>query len=142
CICSASCSAVFFFASRRRHTRFSRDWSSDVCSSDLRFGAIARGGLRWSDRRDDFRTEVLGLVKAQMVKNAVIVPTGSKGGFYAKQLPPATSREAWMAEGQEAYRIYIRALLSVTDNIVDGKDVPPAGVVCHDAPDPYLVVAA
>ncbi|MFD0849406.1 NAD-glutamate dehydrogenase [Sphingosinicella xenopeptidilytica] len=117
-------------------------YSPRVEGIHLRGGRIARGGLRWSDRRDDFRTEVLGLVKAQMVKNAVIVPTGSKGGFYPKQLPPASNREAWLAEGQEAYRIYIRALLSVTDNIVEGKDVPPAGIVCHDAPDPYLVVAA
>lgn len=109
----------------------------------LRGGPIARGGLRWSDRRDDFRTEVLGLVKAQMVKNAVIVPTGAKGGFYAKQLPPPSEREAWMAEGTAAYRIFIRALLSLTDNLdAGGQPVPPANVVCHDAPDPYLVVAA
>lgn len=109
----------------------------------LRGGPIARGGLRWSDRRDDFRTEVLGLVKAQMVKNAVIVPTGAKGGFYAKQLPAPTDREAWLAEGQAAYRIFIRALLSLTDNLdASGQPVPPADVVCHDPPDPYLVVAA
>lgn len=109
----------------------------------LRGGPIARGGLRWSDRRDDFRTEVLGLVKAQKVKNTVIVPTGAKGGFYPKLLPPASNRDAWLAEGTEAYRIYIRALLSITDNLgVDGSVIPPAGVVCHDAPDPYLVVAA
>jgi glutamate dehydrogenase len=109
----------------------------------LRAGPIARGGLRWSDRRDDFRTEVLGLVKAQKVKNTVIVPTGAKGGFYPKLLPPPTSRDAWLAEGTEAYRIYIRALLSITDNLaVDGSVIPPEGVVCHDAPDPYLVVAA
>ena len=109
----------------------------------LRAGPIARGGLRWSDRRDDFRTEVLGLVKAQKVKNTVIVPTGSKGGFYPKQLPPASNRDAWLAEGTEAYRIYIRALLSLTDNLApDGTVLPPKNVVCHDAPDPYLVVAA
>ncbi len=109
----------------------------------LRAGPIARGGLRWSDRRDDFRTEVLGLVKAQKVKNTVIVPTGSKGGFYPKLLPPASNRDAWLAEGTEAYRIYIRALLSLTDNLsADGTVIPPADVVCHDAPDPYLVVAA
>jgi glutamate dehydrogenase len=109
----------------------------------LRGGPIARGGLRWSDRRDDFRTEVLGLVKAQKVKNTVIVPTGAKGGFYPKLLPPASNRDAWLAEGTEAYRIYIRALLSITDNLdVAGTVLPPAGVVCHDAPDPYLVVAA
>ena len=109
----------------------------------LRGGPIARGGLRWSDRRDDFRTEVLGLVKAQKVKNTVIVPTGAKGGFFPKLLPPASNRDAWLAEGTEAYRIYIRALLSITDNLdVAGTVLPPAGVVCHDAPDPYLVVAA
>ncbi|MEI6417855.1 MAG: NAD-glutamate dehydrogenase domain-containing protein [Sphingomonadales bacterium] len=109
----------------------------------LRGGPIARGGLRWSDRRDDFRTEVLGLVKAQKVKNTVIVPTGAKGGFFPKQLPSPANRDAWMAEGTEAYRIFIRALLSVTDNLAsDGSVIPPAGVVCHDAPDPYLVVAA
>ncbi|MBB6226567.1 glutamate dehydrogenase [Polymorphobacter multimanifer] len=109
----------------------------------LRGGPIARGGLRWSDRRDDFRTEVLGLVKAQMVKNAVIVPTGAKGGFYAKQLPSPTDREAWLAEGTAAYRIFIRALLSLTDNLDPaGNPLPPTHVVCHDAPDPYLVVAA
>jgi glutamate dehydrogenase len=109
----------------------------------LRGGPIARGGLRWSDRRDDFRTEVLGLVKAQKVKNTVIVPTGAKGGFYPKLLPPASDRDAWFAEGTEAYRIFIRALLSVTDNLApDGSVIPPEGVFCHDAPDPYLVVAA
>src|SRR4029450_4682962 len=80
----------------------------------LRGGPIARGGLRSSDRRDDFRTEILGLLKAQLVKNAVIVPTGAKGGFYPKQLPPATNRDAWLAEGTESYRIFIRSLLSVT----------------------------
>ncbi|WP_353197882.1 NAD-glutamate dehydrogenase [Sandarakinorhabdus sp.] len=109
----------------------------------LRGGPIARGGLRWSDRRDDFRTEVLGLVKAQKVKNTVIVPTGAKGGFYPKLLPPASNRDAWFAEGTEAYRVFIRALLSITDNLaVDGAVLPPDGVVCHDLPDPYLVVAA
>ena len=109
----------------------------------LRGGPIARGGLRWSDRRDDFRTEVLGLVKAQKVKNTVIVPTGAKGGFFPKLLPPPAQRDAWLAEGTEAYRIFIRALLSLTDNLApDGANIPPADVVCHDAPDPYLVVAA
>jgi len=109
----------------------------------LRGGPIARGGLRWSDRRDDFRTEVLGLVKAQKVKNTVIVPTGAKGGFYPKLLPPPTNRDAWLAEGTEAYRIFIRALLSLTDNLApDGSNIAPADVVCHDPPDPYLVVAA
>jgi len=109
----------------------------------LRGGPIARGGLRWSDRRDDFRTEVLGLVKAQKVKNTVIVPTGAKGGFYPKLLPSPTSRDAWLAEGTEAYKVFVRALLSLTDNLApDGSNIAPAGVVCHDAPDPYLVVAA
>lgn len=109
----------------------------------LRFGPVARGGLRWSDRREDFRTEILGLVKAQMVKNAVIVPTGSKGGFYAKQLPdPAADRDAWLAEGQAAYRMFISGLLDLTDNRVGGAIVPPEHVVRHDGDDPYLVVAA
>src|SRR5205085_11812377 len=100
------------------------------------------GGLRWSDRRDDFRTEILGLMKAQLVKNAVIVPTGAKGGFYPKQLPPASNRDAWFAEGTESYRIFIRALLSVTDNIVGNKIVHPEGVTTRDDDDPYFVVAA
>jgi glutamate dehydrogenase len=108
----------------------------------LRGGPIARGGLRWSDRRDDFRTEMLGLMKAQLVKNAVIVPTGAKGGFYPKQLPPVSNRDAWLAEGTESYKIFIRALLSVTDNLVEGKVVHPDGVVIHDGDDPYFVVAA
>ena len=108
----------------------------------LRGGPIARGGLRWSDRRDDFRTEILGLMKAQVVKNAVIVPTGAKGGFYPKQLPAPADRKAWLAEGTESYRIFIRALLSVTDNIVDGAVVHPAGVTVRDGDDPYFVVAA
>ncbi len=108
----------------------------------LRAGPIARGGLRWSDRRDDFRTEVLGLMKAQRVKNAVIVPTGAKGGFYPKQLPDPANREAWAEEGKESYRIFIRTLLSVTDNLVDGKLVHPEGVVIRDGEDPYFVVAA
>jgi glutamate dehydrogenase len=108
----------------------------------LRGGPIARGGLRWSDRRDDFRTEILGLMKAQLVKNAVIVPTGAKGGFYPKQLPPMSNRDAWLAEGTETYRIYIRSLLSITDNLVNDKVVHPTGVVIHDGDDPYFVVAA
>ncbi|HSI19847.1 MAG TPA: NAD-glutamate dehydrogenase domain-containing protein [Sphingomonas sp.] len=108
----------------------------------LRAGPVARGGLRWSDRRDDFRTEILGLMKAQRVKNAVIVPTGAKGGFYPKQLPAPSNRDAWLAEGTESYRIFIRTLLSITDNIVAGKVVHPAGVVVHDGEDPYFVVAA
>ncbi|MGE0179611.1 MAG: NAD-glutamate dehydrogenase [Sphingomonas sp.] len=108
----------------------------------LRGGPIARGGLRWSDRRDDFRTEILGLMKAQLVKNAVIVPTGAKGGFYPKQLPAGGDRDAWLAEGTESYRIFIRSLLSVTDNIVDGDIVHPDNVVLRDGDDPYFVVAA
>ncbi|GAB2876958.1 NAD-glutamate dehydrogenase [Nocardioides pacificus] len=108
----------------------------------LRFGSVARGGLRWSDRRDDFRTEVLGLVKAQMVKNTVIVPVGAKGGFYCKQLPDPGDREAWMAEGIACYRTFISGLLDLTDNLVDGDNVAPRDVVCHDPADSYLVVAA
>ena len=109
----------------------------------LRFGPVARGGLRWSDRREDFRTEVLGLVKAQMVKNTVIVPVGSKGGFFCKQLPdPAVDRDAWLAEGKECYKRFINGLLDITDNLVDGKVVHPDNVVRHDGDDPYLVVAA
>ena len=110
--------------------------------SHLRFGAVARGGLRWSDRREDFRTEVLGLVKAQMVKNSVIVPTGSKGAYFAKQLPDPSERDAWRAEGVEAYKVFIRGMLDVTDNRLAGDIVPPPRVVRHDADDPYLVVAA
>ena len=117
-------------------------YSPRVEGIHLRAGPIARGGLRWSDRRDDFRTEILGLMKAQRVKNAVIVPTGAKGGFYPKMLPNAANRDAWLAEGTESYRIFIRTLLSVTDNIVDGKVVHPAGVRIHDGEDPYFVVAA
>ncbi len=108
----------------------------------LRFGKVARGGLRWSDRAQDYRTEVLGLVKAQQVKNAVIVPVGAKGGFYPKQLPVGASRDAWLAAGTEAYKTYIRTLLSITDNIVDGKVVAPADTVRLDEDDPYFVVAA
>ncbi len=108
----------------------------------LRFGAVARGGLRWSDRRDDFRTEVLGLVKAQMVKNTVIVPVGAKGGFFCKQLPDPGDRDAWLAEGIACYKMFISGLLDITDNYVDGDTVAPRDVVRHDADDPYLVVAA
>ncbi|TPG20022.1 glutamate dehydrogenase [Sphingomonas koreensis] len=117
-------------------------YSPRVEGIHLRAGPVARGGLRWSDRRDDFRTEILGLMKAQRVKNAVIVPTGAKGGFYPKQLPSPADRDAWMAEGTESYRIFIRALLSLTDNIVEGAIVHPAKVVLHDGDDPYFVVAA
>ncbi|MEF8754052.1 MAG: NAD-glutamate dehydrogenase [Accumulibacter sp.] len=108
----------------------------------LRGARVARGGLRWSDRMEDFRTEVLGLVKAQMVKNAVIVPLGSKGGFVCKRLPPASDREAWQAEGVACYSTFIRGLLDLTDNLVDGQVVPPVGVRRRDGDDPYLVVAA
>jgi glutamate dehydrogenase len=108
----------------------------------LRGGPVARGGLRWSDRREDFRTEVLGLMKAQMVKNAVIVPVGSKGGFVLKRPPPSGEREALMQEGVECYRIFLCGLLDVTDNLIGGKPVPPRDVVRHDGDDPYLVVAA
>ena len=118
-------------------------YSPRVEGVHLRFGKVARGGLRWSDRREDFRTEILGLVKAQMVKNTVIVPVGAKGGFVAKQLPdPSVDREAWMAEGIAAYRTFISALLDITDNMVGGEVVPPADVVRHDGDDTYLVVAA
>lgn len=108
----------------------------------LRGGKVARGGLRWSDRHEDFRTEVLGLVKAQMVKNSVIVPTGSKGGFVCKKLPPITNREAYLAEGVKCYKEFISGLLDITDNLVAGKVVKPAQTVCYDGDDPYLVVAA
>lgn len=108
----------------------------------LRFGPVARGGLRWSDRREDFRTEVLGLVKAQKVKNAVIVPTGSKGGFYPKQLPASGDRAAVFEEGREAYKIFVRGLLDLTDNIVGGSVKQPPNMVIWDGQDPYLVVAA
>lgn len=108
----------------------------------LRGGKVARGGLRWSDRPDDFRTEVLGLMKAQMVKNTVIVPVGSKGGFVLKKAPPASDREAWMKEGIACYQDYLRGLLDLTDNLAGGKTVPPPQVVRIDGDDPYLVVAA
>lgn len=118
-------------------------YSARVEGIHLRAGPVARGGLRWSDRRDDFRTEVLGLMKAQRVKNAVIVPTGAKGGFYPKALPdPATNRDAWLAEGTECYRIFIRTLLSITDNLDGDKVVHPAQIVVRDGADPYFVVAA
>jgi glutamate dehydrogenase len=108
----------------------------------LRGGKVARGGLRWSDRLEDFRTEVLGLMKAQMVKNAVIVPVGSKGGFVLKTPPPPGEREALLREGIACYQDYLRGLLDLTDNLVAGKVVAPAEVVRHDDDDPYLVVAA
>ena len=108
----------------------------------LRFGAVARGGLRWSDRREDFRTEVLGLVKAQMVKNTVIVPVGAKGGFFAKTPPASGDRDAIFANGVACYKLFIQGLLDITDNIVNDRIVPPVDVVRHDMDDPYLVVAA
>jgi len=119
-------------------------YSPRVEGVHLRFGTVARGGLRWSDRREDFRTEVLGLVKAQAVKNAVIVPVGAKGGFVGKRLPdPSVDREAWMAEGIECYKTFIRGMLDITDNRASDRSiVMPSRVVRHDGNDPYLVVAA
>jgi glutamate dehydrogenase len=118
-------------------------YSRRVEGVHLRAGPVARGGIRWSNRRDDYRTEVLGLMKAQRVKNAVIVPTGAKGGFFPKRLPdPAGDRDAWLAEGRESYQVFIRALLSVTDNLIEGRVVHPSGVVINDGDDPYFVVAA
>lgn len=108
----------------------------------LRGGPVARGGLRWSDRMEDYRTEVLGLVKAQMVKNAVIVPAGAKGGFVCKMMPADAAREVIAAEGEAVYRLFITSLLEVTDNRVLGNVVSPADTVCYDTADPYLVVAA
>jgi glutamate dehydrogenase len=108
----------------------------------LRGGPVARGGLRWSDRMEDYRTEVLGLVKAQMVKNAVIVPAGAKGGFVCKQMPKDAVRETIAAEGEAVYRLFIASLLEMTDNRVLGNIVSPADTICYDGSDPYLVVAA
>ncbi len=108
----------------------------------LRGGHVARGGLRWSDRMEDFRTEVLGLVKAQVVKNAVIVPTGSKGGFVIKRPPPPGDRDALLREGIACYQTYLHGLLDITDNLVAGHVSPPPNVVRHDSDDAYLVVAA
>lgn len=117
-------------------------YSPIVDAVHLRFGKIARGGIRWSDRKEDFRTEILGLVKAQQVKNVVIVPVGSKGGFYPKQ-PPENATKAELVENAiKCYRILIRGLLDITDNIVDGKVVHPANTMIYDGEDPYLVVAA
>ncbi|MEW6992402.1 NAD-glutamate dehydrogenase [Colwelliaceae bacterium 6441] len=116
-------------------------YSPQVEGVHLRGGKVARGGLRWSDRREDFRTEVLGLVKAQQVKNTVIVPVGAKGGFVCKQLPEGDRNEIFEA-GKECYRTFIRGLLDITDNIVAGQIVPPENVVRLDEDDPYLVVAA
>lgn len=117
-------------------------YGAEVEGVHLRFGPIARGGLRWSDRAQDYRTEVLGLVKAQQVKNAVIVPVGSKGGFYPKKLPAGGTRDDVFAAGREAYKIFISTMLSVTDNIIDDAVVQPKRTRCHDGDDPYFVVAA
>jgi glutamate dehydrogenase len=116
-------------------------YSPRVEGVHLRMGKVARGGLRWSDRREDFRTEILGLMKAQNVKNTLIVPVGAKGGFVPKRLPVG-DRDAVQREGTECYRLFIRGLLDLSDNVVEGKVVPPADVVRHDPDDPYLVVAA
>ncbi len=117
-------------------------YAPEVEGIHLRGGPVARGGLRWSDRREDFRTEVLGLMKAQMVKNAVIVPVGSKGGFVPKRPPAGGDRDAMIANGIACYQTFIHGLLDITDNL-DGADlVPPVDVVRHDGDDPYLVVAA
>lgn len=117
-------------------------YSPRVEAVHLRGGKVARGGLRWSDRREDFRTEVLGLMKAQQVKNAVIVPVGAKGGFYVKRPPAGGDREALLKEGVACYKTFIRGMLDITDNIVNDKIVAPKQVVRHDDDDPYLVVAA
>jgi glutamate dehydrogenase len=117
-------------------------YSPRVEGVHLRGGKVARGGLRWSDRTEDFRTEILGLVKAQQVKNAVIVPVGAKGGFIAKQLPAADDREAFLKEGIACYQFFIRGLLDITDNIIDGNLIKPKATVCYDDDDTYLVVAA
>jgi glutamate dehydrogenase len=117
-------------------------WGPEVEGVHLRFGPVARGGLRWSDRRDDFRTEVLDLVKAQQVKNAIIVPVGAKGGFYPKQLPKGAPFPQVRAAAIEAYKIFLRGLLDITDTLADGRVAPPKEVVRWDGDDPYLVVAA
>ena len=117
-------------------------YSRRVEAVHLRGGEIARGGIRWSDRHDDFRTEVLGLLKSQMVKNTVIVPVGAKGGFIVKQPPQTGGRAAFQEEGIECYKLFVQSMLDITDNNVKGKIVRPVDVVCHDGIDPYLVVAA
>ncbi|MDH3750847.1 MAG: NAD-glutamate dehydrogenase, partial [Gammaproteobacteria bacterium] len=116
-------------------------YSPDFEGVHLRGGDVARGGLRWSDRREDFRTEVLGLMKAQIVKNTVIVPTGAKGGFFPKRVPDG-DRDVVLQNGVACYKTFISGLLDITDNVIDGKVVTPAGVVRRDGEDPYLVVAA
>ncbi|WP_299593090.1 NAD-glutamate dehydrogenase [uncultured Microbulbifer sp.] len=117
-------------------------YSPQVEGVHLRGGKVARGGLRWSDRLEDFRTEVLGLVKAQNVKNAVIVPSGAKGGFVVRKPPLDNSREAFIESGISCYKTFIRGLLDITDNLKDGEVIPPQRVIRRDADDPYLVVAA
>ena len=117
-------------------------YSPRVEAVHLRGGPVARGGIRWSDRRQDFRTEILGLMKAQMVKNGVIVPVGSKGGFVVKRPPREGGREAFQEEGIACYQTMMRGMLDVTDNLSGGDVVPPRDVVRHDGDDPYLVVAA
>ncbi|MCJ9669153.1 MULTISPECIES: NAD-glutamate dehydrogenase [unclassified Neorhizobium] len=117
-------------------------YGTEVEGVHLRFGKVARGGLRWSDRGEDYRTEILGLVKAQQVKNAVIVPVGAKGGFFPKMLPPASARDAFFNAGREAYKTFIRTLLSITDNIVGADIVGPPDTIRLDGDDPYFVVAA
>ena len=117
-------------------------FSSAVEGIHLRGGKVARGGLRWSDRKEDFRTEVLGLMKAQNVKNTIIVPVGAKGGFVVKHLPENGSRDEVMAEVVRCYKIFINALIDVTDNLDQDKMIPAAGLIRYDEDDPYLVVAA
>ena len=117
-------------------------YSPRVEGVHLRFGMVARGGLRWSDRREDFRTEILGLVKAQQVKNTVIVPVGSKGGFVLKKAPDMSDREAFLAEGIECYKTFISGMLDITDNLKGNKVIAPKDTVRKDGDDPYLVVAA
>ncbi|MFA0391134.1 NAD-glutamate dehydrogenase [Vibrio splendidus] len=117
-------------------------YAPDIEGVHLRGGKVARGGLRWSDRQEDFRTEILGLVKAQQVKNTVIVPVGAKGGFVCKRQHMMSGRDEIFAEGQRCYKRFIRALLDVSDNIIEGEVIPPKSVVRHDEDDPYLVVAA
>jgi glutamate dehydrogenase len=117
-------------------------FSSHVEGIHLRGGSVARGGLRWSDRKEDFRTEVLGPMKAQNVKNTIIVPVGAKGGFVVKHLPEHGTRDEVMAEVVRCYKIFINGLLDLTDNVKDEKIIPPAGLIRHDEDDPYLVVAA
>src|SRR6185437_4485750 len=118
-------------------------YSPEVEGVHLRFGKVARGGIRWSDRAEDFRTEILSLAKAQQVKNAVIVPVGAKGGFYPKRIAAGAARDAIQAAGIAAYKIFVGALLDLTDNIApNGAIISPVHVLRYDDDDPYLVVAA